>query len=127
MWKDITTLCERYYRELERFLLRRVHSPDTDALPGPGNDVIRRRGDEERGNATWKRGRCFGIPKWERSFRSDDGGRVMLQTLWSGRSVVDFAHVEVQPGEAGGGTCNRLPYVSILASAVEEDVASLDQ
>lgn len=23
MWKDITTLCERYYRELQRFLLRR--------------------------------------------------------------------------------------------------------
>ena len=31
MWKDITTLCERYYRELERFLLRRVHSPDIAA------------------------------------------------------------------------------------------------
>jgi RNA polymerase sigma factor (sigma-70 family) len=31
MWKDVTTLCERYYRELERFLLRRVHSPDIAA------------------------------------------------------------------------------------------------
>lgn len=28
MWKDITTLCERYYRDLQRFLLRRVHSAD---------------------------------------------------------------------------------------------------
>jgi hypothetical protein len=49
MWKDITTLCERYYRELERFLLRRVHSPDIDDLPGPRNDVIRGREDEARG------------------------------------------------------------------------------
>jgi RNA polymerase sigma factor (sigma-70 family) len=31
MWKDITTLCESYYRELQRFLLRRVHSPDIAA------------------------------------------------------------------------------------------------
>jgi len=31
MWKDITTLCERYYRDLQRFLLRRVHSPDIAA------------------------------------------------------------------------------------------------
>ena len=31
MWKDITTLCVRYYRDLQRFLLRRVHSPDIAA------------------------------------------------------------------------------------------------
>lgn len=31
MWKDITTLCERYYRDLQRFLLRRVHPPDIAA------------------------------------------------------------------------------------------------
>ena len=49
MWKDITTLCEGYYRELERFLLRRVHSPDIDGLPGPSDDVIRRGEDEARG------------------------------------------------------------------------------
>jgi hypothetical protein len=51
----------------------------------------------------------------------------MLQSLWAGRSVMDFVHVEVQLGEAGGETCNRLRRVSILAFAVEEDVASPDQ
>jgi hypothetical protein len=59
MWKDIATLCERYDRELERFFLRRAHSPDTDGLPGLRNDVIRRRGDEagerhgEEGTGLW--------------------------------------------------------------------------
>jgi hypothetical protein len=51
----------------------------------------------------------------------------MLQTLWAGRSVADSVRVEVQPGEAGGETRNRLRHVSIQAVAVEEDVASLDQ
>jgi RNA polymerase sigma-70 factor (ECF subfamily) len=31
MWKDISTLCDRYYRDLQRFLLRRVRSSDTAA------------------------------------------------------------------------------------------------
>jgi RNA polymerase sigma factor (sigma-70 family) len=31
MWQDITMLCEGYYRELQRFLLRRVHSSDIAA------------------------------------------------------------------------------------------------
>src|SRR5688500_8565235 len=31
MWKDISTLCDRYYRDLQHFLLRRVRSLDTAA------------------------------------------------------------------------------------------------
>ena len=31
MWKDISTLCDRYYRDLQCFLLRQVRSSDTAA------------------------------------------------------------------------------------------------
>ena len=31
MWKDTSTLCDGYYRDLQRFLLRRVRSLDTAA------------------------------------------------------------------------------------------------
>ena len=72
MRKDITTLCERYYRELERFLLRRVHSTDADGLPGPRNDVIRRGGDEtgerhvEEGTVLWdsEMGAVISFRRW---------------------------------------------------------------
>jgi hypothetical protein len=127
VWQDITTLCERCYRELERFLMRRVRSPDTDTLPGPGDDVIRRRGDGARGMPRGRGDGALGRPNRRNHFVPTIGGRVMLQSLWAGRSVVDSVYAEVQPGEAGGGTCHRLRHASIQAFAVEKDVASLDQ
>lgn len=65
----------------------------------------------------------FGPPKWEKSFRTDDQGRVTLQTPWAGRYVVEVVHIEEKPGEAGGKAYNRLRHVSTLSFVVEDGIA----
>ena len=47
--------------------------------------------------------KVFGPPKWEKSWCTDDQGRVTLQTPWAGRYVVELVHVEEKPGESAGG------------------------
>lgn len=67
--------------------------------------------------------KVFGPPKWQKSLRTDDQGRVTLQTPWAGRYVVEVVHVEEKPGEPGGEAYNRLRHVSTLSFVVEEGIA----
>jgi hypothetical protein len=67
--------------------------------------------------------KVYGPPKWEKSFRTDEQGRVTLQTPWAGRYVVEVVHVEEKPGEARGEPYNRLRHVSTLSFVVEEGIA----
>jgi hypothetical protein len=67
--------------------------------------------------------KVYGPPKWEKSFRTDEQGRVTLQTPWAGCYVVEVVHVEEQPGEAGGESYTRLRHVSKLSFVVEEGIA----
>ena len=67
--------------------------------------------------------KVFGPPKWEKSFRTDDQGRVTLQTPWAGWYVVEVVHVEEKPGESGGEPYNRLRHVSTLSFVVDEGIA----
>ena len=65
----------------------------------------------------------FGPPKWQKSLRTDDQGRVTLETPWAGRYVIEVVHVEEKPGESRGGTYNRLRHVSTLSFVVDEGIA----
>ena len=67
--------------------------------------------------------KVFGPPKWEKSWRTDDQGRVTLQTPWAGRYVVEVVHVEEAPGESAGEPYNRLRHVSTLSFVVNEGIA----
>jgi hypothetical protein len=66
--------------------------------------------------------KVFGPPQWQKALRTDDQGRVTLQTPWVGRYVIEVVHVEEKPGESGGETYNRLRYVSTLSFMVEEGI-----
>jgi hypothetical protein len=65
----------------------------------------------------------FGPPKWEKSFRTDDQGRVTIATPWSGRYVIEVAHVEEKPGESAGEKYDRLRLVSTLSFIANEGIA----
>jgi uncharacterized GH25 family protein len=67
--------------------------------------------------------KVFGPPKWQKSLRTDEQGRVTLQTPWAGRYVVEVVHMEEKPGESGGEAYNRLRHVSTLSFVVEEGIA----
>ena len=67
--------------------------------------------------------KVYGPPKWEKSFRPDEQGRLTLQTPWAGRYVVEVVYVEEKPGEARGESYNRLRHVSTLSFVVEEGIA----
>jgi hypothetical protein len=67
--------------------------------------------------------KVFAPPKWEKSFRTDDQGRVTLQTPWAGRYVVEVVYMEEKPGEDRGEAYNRLRHVSTLSFVVDEGIA----
>jgi uncharacterized GH25 family protein len=67
--------------------------------------------------------KVFGPPKWQKSLRTDEQGRVTLQTPWAGRYVVEVIHMEEKPGESGGEAYNRLRHVSTLSFVVKEGIA----
>ncbi|MGY6271774.1 DUF4198 domain-containing protein [Achromobacter denitrificans] len=62
----------------------------------------------------------FGPPKWEKRFRTDDGGRIEITTPWPGQYVLEAAHVEDRPGEAGGKSYAKVRYVSTLTFNVSQ-------
>ncbi|MBB3181771.1 DUF4198 domain-containing protein [Variovorax sp. Sphag1AA] len=49
----------------------------------------------------------FGPPKWEKSFYSDDAGKLALQTPWPGQYVAEVSHTDTN----AGGTWDGKPYV----------------
>jgi hypothetical protein len=57
----------------------------------------------------------FGPPKWEKSLRTDDEGRVTIPTPWAGQYVIEVAHIEEQPGEFSGEKYDRLRHVATLS------------
>jgi uncharacterized GH25 family protein len=67
--------------------------------------------------------KVYGPPKWEKSLRTDEQGRVTLQTPWAGRYVVEVVHVEEKPGGAVGESYDRLRHVSTVSFVVEEGIA----
>ncbi len=48
----------------------------------------------------------FGPPRWEKSFYTDEAGRVTLQTPWPGPYVAEVSHTE----KDAGGTWDGKPY-----------------
>jgi uncharacterized GH25 family protein len=54
-------------------------------------------------------------PRWEKTLRTDDAGRVTLALPWAGRYVVEAAHVEEQPGGAGEAAYDRTRHVATLS------------
>ncbi|OGB26732.1 MAG: hypothetical protein A3I66_13400 [Burkholderiales bacterium RIFCSPLOWO2_02_FULL_57_36] len=65
----------------------------------------------------------FGPPKWEKSFRTDEQGRVTIATPWAGRYVIEVTHAEEVPGESGGEKYDRLRHVSSLSFVVNDGIA----
>lgn len=52
----------------------------------------------------------YGPPRWQKEFTTDDNGKVTLETPWAGRYVVEFAHIDEQPGEVDGGRFDKTRY-----------------
>lgn len=48
----------------------------------------------------------FGPPKWEKSFYSDDAGKLTVQTPWPGQYVAEVSHTEAD----AAGTWDGKPY-----------------
>jgi Domain of unknown function (DUF4198) len=67
--------------------------------------------------------KVFGPPKWQKSLRTDDQGRVTLETPWAGRYVIEVVHVEEKPGESEGESYNRLRHVSTLSFVMDQGIA----
>ncbi len=65
----------------------------------------------------------FGPPKWEKTFKTDDNGKVTIVTPWAGRYVIEVAHIEETPGEAAGEKYDRLRHVSTLSFVVTDGIA----
>jgi uncharacterized GH25 family protein len=62
----------------------------------------------------------FGPPKWQKRFYSDENGRIEITTPWPGQYVLEAAHVEDKPGEAGGKAYTKIRYVSTLTFNVTQ-------
>jgi hypothetical protein len=54
-------------------------------------------------------------PKWERTFITDEQGRVMVKTPWAGRYVVEVTHFEEKPGDSSGEKFDRTRHISSLS------------
>jgi hypothetical protein len=67
--------------------------------------------------------KVVGPPKWQKALRTDDQGRVTLETPWAGRYVIEVVHVEEKLGESKGETYHRLRHVSTLSFVVDEGIA----
>jgi uncharacterized GH25 family protein len=65
----------------------------------------------------------FGPSKWQKTFYTDEQGRVTVETPWAGRYVVQVTHLEQKAGEAGGEKFDRLRYVSTLSFVVQQGIA----
>jgi hypothetical protein len=61
-------------------------------------------------------------PRWEKTLRTDDAGRVRLALPWAGRYVVETAHVEEKPGGAGEAAYDRTRHVATLSFVVSSGI-----
>jgi hypothetical protein len=55
--------------------------------------------------------KVVGPPKWEKVYRTDDQGRIGIETPWSGQYVIEAAHVDPTPGGSGDDAFARTRYV----------------
>ncbi len=58
--------------------------------------------------------KVFGPPKWEKPFRTDDAGRVTVQTPWSGQYVAEVAHIEKTSGTWDGKPFEQIRHVATI-------------
>ncbi|HKU96448.1 MAG TPA: DUF4198 domain-containing protein [Vineibacter sp.] len=61
--------------------------------------------------------KVFGPPKWEKPFRTDDAGRVTVQTPWSGQYVAEVNHVEKTSGTWDGKPFEQIRHVATITFA----------
>jgi hypothetical protein len=59
----------------------------------------------------------FGPPKWEKSLRTDDQGRITTPTPWAGRYILNAAFIEQVAGTGEGSAFDRTRYVTTLSFA----------
>jgi hypothetical protein len=57
----------------------------------------------------------YGPPKWSKSFRTDESGRVTVETPWNGRYVIETEYVAEEPGAANGEQYDRLRHVFTIS------------
>lgn len=61
-------------------------------------------------------------PRWEKTLRTDDAGRVRFALPWAGRYVVEAAHVDETPGGAGETAYDRTRHVATLSFVVASGI-----
>ncbi len=61
----------------------------------------------------------FTAAGWNRTFTTDDDGRVTLETPWPGQAIVEVAHREAVSGEHAGRTYDAIRHVSTLTFQVD--------
>jgi hypothetical protein len=69
----------------------------------------------------------FGPPKWEKSLRTDDQGKVTINTPWAGRYVVEVAHIEESPGEFNSEKYDRVRHVATLSFVTASGIEWADK
>lgn len=62
----------------------------------------------------------IGPPKWEKHLTTNDQGRIVMPTPWSGRYVLEVTHFEAKPGGSGNGKFDRTRHITSL-SFVQRD------
>ena len=66
--------------------------------------------------------KVYGPPRWEKTFHTDDRGRVTIDTPWRGQYVVEVVHLEERPGGEGAGVYDRLRHVSTISFVVDQGI-----
>lgn len=66
--------------------------------------------------------KVFGPPRWEKTYRTDEAGRVRIDTPWAGRYVVEVVHTEERAGGSGEEAYNRIRHVSTLSFVAEQGI-----
>jgi hypothetical protein len=57
----------------------------------------------------------YGPPRWEKSLRTDEQGKITVPTPWSGRYVLEVIHFEQKGGESDGGKFDRSRHIATLS------------
>ncbi|HEX2889289.1 hypothetical protein [Vineibacter terrae] len=61
--------------------------------------------------------KLFGPPKWEKTLRTDEAGRVTVQTPWPGQYVAEASHVEKASGTWDGKPYEQIRHVATITFA----------
>jgi hypothetical protein len=65
----------------------------------------------------------YGPPKWSKSFRTDESGRVTVETPWNGRYVIETEYIAEEPGATNGEQYDRLRHVFTLSFLASGGIA----